>query len=381
MFNRRTFVRSGLAGLAATALFPGISFAAAPTNRRFVFLIQRGAADGLHILAPTGDPAFMGLRANLQASLQGGKPIDGFFTLHPALVRIGQMYEAGQAQFVHATASVYRDRSHFDGQNVLETGGRQAYAERTGWMNRLIGILPSAEAKGMAIAPAVPMAMRGSAQVATYAPSNLQPASVDLMSRVTALYADDAQLAPLWQSALATQKLTGDIAAENGRNAAALGALAAKLLAPADGARIMMIESEGWDTHSGQVGRMTAQLRGLDALTAALADGLGSTWNGTLLLIATEFGRTAAVNGTGGTDHGTGSLMMLMGGGLGSGGKVHADWPSLGASALLDGRDLKPTIATEAVICGAVARHFGLDPARVAPALYPAQAGLKPVMI
>lgn len=381
VLDRRRFVANALAGMAATAFFPSLSFAAAPTDRRFVFLIQRGAADGLHMLAPTGDPVFAGLRGDLAPSLSGGKALGSFFTLHPALARVGQMHEARQVQFVHAVASIYRDRSHFDGQNVLETGGRQPYAEKTGWMNRLIALLPAVEAKGMAIAPAVPMALRGPAQVATYAPSNLQAASDDLMTRVAGLYAQDAQLSGLWQSALATQKLAGDIAGDNGRNAAAVGALAARLLAPADGARVMMIESTGWDTHSGQAARLAAQFKGLDALVAALADGLGPTWNDTLLLVATEFGRTAAVNGTGGTDHGTGSALMLAGGSLNGSGAVHADWPGLGARALLDDRDLRPTIATEAVVAGALARHFALDPARVAQALYPAQTGLKPVIV
>lgn len=377
MFDRRAVIGMGLGGL-GTGLFPRIAFAAAPTDRRFVFIIQRGAADGLDIVAPMGDPAYAGLRGGLAQGVAGGRKLDGLFTLHPALARLGGFYAAGQALFCHAVASAYRDRSHFDGQNVLETGGRLAFAEKSGWMNRLVGLLPKDEAKGLAVAPAIPMAMRGPVQVESYAPSNLKAASDDLMMRVSALYAEDRQLDPLWRSALATRKLTGDIAVDDGRNAAAIGSLAARLMTPADGARVVMIESGGWDTHSGQVGRLAAQLRGLDALVGAMADGLGPVWRRTMVLVATEFGRTAAVNGTGGTDHGTGAVAMLAGGAV-RGGRVMADWPGLGVSALYQGRDLKPTLAVEALVCGAVAGHFGLDPARVAAGLYPAQPGLRPV--
>ncbi|PDH65770.1 MAG: hypothetical protein CNE89_10675 [Sphingomonadaceae bacterium MED-G03] len=378
MLDRRGFIGAA-SGIAATLAVPRIAYAArAPTDRRFVLLIQRGAADGLHILAPTGDPAFAAQRSAFADKLEGGLVLgSSFFTLHPALVRIGQMAEQKQARFVHATASAYRDRSHFDGQNVLESGGLRPYAEKTGWMNRLLTQLPGARDRGLAIAPAIPMALRGPAQVATYAPSALQDASDDLMARVSALYADDPQLAPLWQSALATQKLAGDIAGDNGRNAAAIGALAARLLGPREGARVMMIESNGWDTHSGQAPRMAGQLKGVDALVAALADGLGPAWQETLLIVATEFGRTVAINGTGGTDHGTGGLMMLMGGALPGGGQVDADWPGLAPAALLDGRDLRPTIASEAVIGGALAAHFDIDPAQLTAHLYPAQPRLK----
>jgi uncharacterized protein (DUF1501 family) len=378
MFNRRSFLLGSGVAVAATA-FPSIMFAAAPTNRRFVFIIQRGAADGLHILAPTGDPDYAGIRGRLAPSLQGGTKIGDFFTLHPALKRIAAMNGQKQARFIHAVSSVYRDRSHFDGQNVLETGGRQPYTEKTGWMNRLIAAVPSSENKAMAIAPAIPAALRGDAPVASYAPTLLPDASADLTARVARMYAGDAQLEGLWKSAMATEKLAGDN--ESGSDAAAIGALAAKLMVPADGARIMMIESAGWDTHSSQLGRMTGQLGRLDALVAGLADGLGPVWKDTLVVVATEFGRTVALNGTGGTDHGTASAMMLLGGAVTGTGKVEADWPGLKTAALQDGRDLRPTAATEAIIAGALAQHYGIDPAKLVRALYPMQPDLKPRMV
>lgn len=367
--DRRAFIAAGLLGTFA----PRLAFAKAATARRFVFVIQRGAADGLGTIGAVGDPAFVGARGDLAADLAAGTKLDAMFALHPAMTNAAALYGKGQALFAHAIASPYRDRSHFDGQNVLETGGTGAYQLKDGWMNRLLGVVPTDDAKAIAIAATVPMALRGAREVASYAPSSLPDASDDLLARVTQLYAGDQQLHALWGEALATRQLTSDLAQDNGRNAAATGALAARLLAPVNGARIAMIETGGWDTHAGQRGRLAAQLKGLDAMVAALQTGLGPVWDDTLVLVATEFGRTVAVNGTGGTDHGTGTAAMLFGGKV-KGGRVHADWPGLAAANLYEARDLKPTTPLDAFIGGAVADHFGADPARTMAALFPASA-------
>ncbi|OJW24164.1 MAG: hypothetical protein BGO58_14805 [Sphingopyxis sp. 65-8] len=372
--SRRHMLISGLT-IAAAGAVPRFAYAAAATPRRLVFVIQRGAADGLAIVAPTGDPAYAAARGAL-AEEAGGASLNGLFTLHPALAAGADLYRTRQAHFAHAVATAYRDRSHFDGQNVLEGGGSRPYEKSDGWVGRLLTLLPAAEREALAIAPAVPLALRGSAPVATYAPSRLPQADADLIARLSALYADDALLHPLWDSAVKTQELAGDIGGNNGRNGAELGKLAASLMLPADGARVMMIETGGWDTHSGQRGRLTAQLRGLDQLVGALQAGLGPAWNDTLVVAATEFGRTVAVNGTGGTDHGTGSAAMFFGGALAAGGpvaggNVSADWPGLSAVNRLEGRDLKPTRSLESVIGAAIAHHYALDPARVMRTLYP----------
>jgi len=377
MLTRRLFIASGGASAAlASIAFPRMAFASANTQRRFVFIIQRGAADGLAIVAPTGDPAFRGVRGAFADDLAGGAKLDSFFTLHPALAETAKLYSAKQALFVHATASPYRDRSHFDGQNVLETGGSAAYRLKDGWMNRMVGVLPRAEAKALALSSTVPMALRGSREVSSYAPSALPSASDDLLARVSKLYEGDPQLHALWTAAMETRMTAGDLGGGSGQNGAATGALAAKLLA-GDGARIAMIETGGWDTHSGQRGRLAAQLRGLDQLVAALKSGLGAEWSNTLVMVATEFGRTVAPNGTGGTDHGTASAAMLLGGAV-AGGKVIADWPGLSQSALYEGRDLKPTTDLDALIAAALAQHYSLEPARVATTLFPEIRGSMP---
>lgn len=369
MFDRRKFLIVGAGAMTAVTTMPRTAFARAATDKRFLFIIQRGAADGLAILAPTGDPAYSGLRGNMAADVAAGARIDPMFTLHPALAETARLHSAKQALFIHAVASPYRDRSHFDGQNVLESGGAGAYRLRDGWMNRLLGQLPGQ--KGVALSPAVPLALRGAAPVESFAPSALPDAGEDLMLRVGDLYAHDPLLGPLWSEALAARTKAGET---TGRGGAALGTLAARQMAGADGARIGMIETNGWDTHSGQQARLANQLRSLDETIAAFRTGLGSAWNDTLVLVATEFGRTARPNGTGGTDHGTGAMAMLLGGGV-AGGRVLSDWPGLAPAALYEGRDLKPTMDLDALIAGALAQHFALPSGRTMAALFPESRG------
>ncbi|MEE4454711.1 DUF1501 domain-containing protein [Novosphingobium resinovorum] len=361
-YSRRHALRN-IAAVGAGALFcPRIAFAAGPGNRRFVFVIQRGAADGLGIVVPHGDPGYVAARGALAIDPSTTIKLDGMFGLHPALVETGRMYQAGQALALHAVASSYRERSHFDGQNVLETGGGRPYAIKDGWMNRLVGLMRGAHAEPIAFAPIVPLALRGAAPVTSYASSSLPRATDDLMARVDGLYAGDPALHALWSAAMATRAQAGDDA--GGQNPAELGRLAAGFLARPDGPRVAMIETGGWDTHSGQAGRLATQLKRLDAMLAALRDGMGSAWSETVVLIATEFGRTVAANGTGGTDHGTASAALLIGGAV-RGGKVLADWAGLSPGALYEGRDLRPTASLEAVIADVIAQSYGIDPGKL----------------
>jgi uncharacterized protein (DUF1501 family) len=375
MIARREFLSAAALGAGALFVAPGIALATVPTDRRFVFIIQRGAADGLDILRPTGDPAFAGLRAGLIGDAAGTK-LDTMFTLHPALAEVGKMYGQGQAMFVHAVASPYRDRSHFDGQNVLETGGVQPYAVRDGWLNRLVAMLPRSNEEAIAIAATVPAALRGPVQVASFAPSALPAAADDLMTRVTALYNADAELHPVWSAALETKGLVAGVGAS--QNPASLGRLTASFLTKPNGPRIAMLETLGWDTHNAQKGRLANQLKNLDTMLAAMRDGLGGDWASTTVLVATEFGRTVAVNGTGGTDHGTGSVAMLVGGAV-KGGRVISDWPGLASPKLYQARDLRPTSALDALIAGAAAESLALDPDRVGRGLFTQASSERPM--
>jgi len=373
VITRRHLLAQGALGTGLLAL-PGMVFAAAPTERRFVFIIQRGAADGLNTVMPLADPGFAAARGAL--AVEGGAKLDAMFTLHPALAETARLYAAKEALFAHAVASPYRDRSHFDGQNVLESGGSAPYSLKDGWLNRFIALLPKAQSEAIALSATIPVALRGKVEVGSYAPSALPQASDDLMARVSALYQGDAQLHALWEQALATRAMAGDLSDVGSKNGAATGALAARLLSGPGSARIAMIETGGWDTHAQQQGRLAAQLRGLDGLIGALKTGLGPNWATTMVIVATEFGRTVAVNGTGGTDHGTASAAMLLGGGV-AGGRVITDWPGLGQSALYEGRDLKPTLGLDAFIATALAQHYALDPVPVARALFPESANAR----
>lgn len=373
---RRQFLTFAAAGAGSILIAPRMAFAAAATNRRFVFIIQRGAADGLHTVIPYADPDYQRLRGQIAVDPASAIKLDGHFALHPAMVEIGKMYMAGQAIFVHAIASPYRERSHFDGQNVLETGGTVPYSSKDGWMNRLVALLPRQKDEAIAFATTVPVALRGPADVASYAPSGLPEASDDLLARVGRMYQADQQLHALWDEALATRGMGSGQRA--GQDPAKLGKLAASFLVRPDGPRVAMLETGGWDTHTGQQGRLNQQFKALDTMVAALRDGLGPVWNDTVVLVATEFGRTAAANGTGGTDHGTGSVAMLLGGAL-KGGRVIADWPGLSQTALYETRDLKPTIGLDSVIAGVAGESFGIEPGRVTRALFPTVPPGKPL--
>lgn len=373
MVSRRHFLRVAAAGAGAMLVAPQIVFASAETERRFVFVIQRGAADGLNIVVPYAEPAYAALRGPLAIDTNRATKLDGTFALHPSLAQMAQMYGEKQALFVHAIASPYRDRSHFDGQNVLETGGRAPYQVKDGWLNRLVAMLPASRENAIALAPTVPLALRGSVQVSSYAPSALPNASDDLLTRVSALYEADPQLRSLWTSAMNARGLAGDASAR--QDPASVGKLAASFLSRPDGPRIAMIETGGWDTHSAQNARLANQLKALDTMLASLRDGLGPTWDKTTVLVATEFGRTAAANGTGGTDHGQASVAMLVGGAV-AGGRVQTDWPGLRTADLYESRDLKPTASLDALIAGAAAESLGLDPQRTASTLF-GDAGTK----
>ncbi|WGF89260.1 DUF1501 domain-containing protein [Marinivivus vitaminiproducens] len=366
--QRRGFLRSAALGSGALMVAPRLVLANVETERRFVFIIQRGAADGLDTVIPYADPALATLRGALGVGSQGMHKLDGTFALHPSLAGLSGLYARGEALFVHAVASPYRERSHFDGQNVLESGGASPYALRDGWLNRLTTLLPASREEAIAFAPTIPLALRGETEVASYAPSGLPEAPDDLLARVGDLYDSDPQFHALWASAMRTRELAQDAAKR--QDPATVGRTAGGILARADGPRIAMIETSGWDTHAGQKSRLATQLRGLDTLIAALRERLGAAWADTTVLVATEFGRTAAVNGTGGTDHGTASAALLLGGAV-RGGRVVADWPGLSAGALYEGRDLRPTLDLDGLIAVAAAESLHLDPERAMHTLFP----------
>jgi uncharacterized protein (DUF1501 family) len=377
-FSRRTLLAGSLALGTASIAMPHALFAQAPGSRNLLFVLLRGAADGMAMAAPVGDPGFASLRGPAVAEYAGARRASSFFAIHPAFEKVGEAFGAGEALFVHAAATSYRERSHFDGQNMLETGAAAANARSDGWLNRLVAMMAEdaggASPRALAIAPVLPLALRGNAPVSSYAPSALPQASEAFMARIAQLYAGDEQLGNLWMQALETQAMASGDDLRNLRDAQGAGALAASLMRDADGARIAMMELGGWDTHANQTGAFRRQATQLDTLLGAYRAGMGSAWASTMVIVVTEFGRTARFNGTNGTDHGTATAALIMGGAV-TGGRVIADWPGLRPNDLYEGRDLRPTIALENVLAGSVAEHLRLDPVLAMARLFPGREG------
>ena len=368
--NRRTFVISSLLGGVAT-LLPRMPVAAVNPDARFALVILRGALDGLGAVPAHGDGNYAGKRGQLAITAPAQK-LNGMFALHPSLTHLYERYGQKELIVFHAVASPYRERSHFDGQDLLENGLSQLNGERDGWLNRALSTLPAAKARStdkiaLALAQNVPLVLRGDAAVNSWAPSRLPNADADTLERIADLYSTDEYFANRLQSALAADGIAGEgMSAMQGKRDplngfAAVTSAAGKFLAAADGPRVAVIEVGGWDTHANQgaeQGQLANRLRSLDLGLEGLRTSLGAAWKDTAMLVVTEFGRTVAVNGTRGTDHGTATCALLLGGAV-QGGRVIADWPGLATADLYQQRDLKPTRDLRSIFKGVLAEHLG----------------------
>jgi uncharacterized protein (DUF1501 family) len=371
---------------------------------RLMVVVLRGALDGLALAAPVGDPDWVKLRGDKALTLEGktpGLPLDGFFALNPAMPNLHRLYKAGHALVVHAACTPYRDRSHFDGQDVLESGFARPAMASSGWLNRAFGTIePEArvDRKGaLGVGPVVPLVVRGPAPVLSWTPQRIVPASEDTLMRLIDLYQhSDPALARVLQGRLGLMHLASDgnidtltpaqreqlagLAAVRAYFAEAAGN-AAKFMARAEGPRVGALAFNGWDTHidEGAVGGRLGNLLGaLDGALAAIESGMGPAWNETVVVLVTEFGRTAHINGDNGTDHGTGTVALLAGGAL-KGGRVVADWPGLKEADLFEKRDLKATTDLRAVLKGVLKDHLRIEDKALAEAIFPDSAGAAPM--
>ena len=399
MTTRRALLQ-GMAFCAAGALIrPSFVRAATPADARFVLVILRGGVDGLSVVAPVGDPAYAGARGALALgkpeTKDGALALDDFFGLHPALTNLHARYQQGELLPVHAVASPYRERSHFDGQNVLENGTGKPFGAADGWLNRALASLPQSNGngpKGLAIGQNVPLVLRGAAHASSWAPSVLPPVDEDTVTRLMDLYSDDKVLGPALAEALATDATLAEAGADTMASAARAGlaksarlgaqvaTTAGKLLSEPDGPRVGVLDIGGFDTHANEgaaQGVLAIRLGALDQTLDALAKAMAPVWKKTVVLAITEFGRTAATNGTRGTDHGTATVALLLGGAV-AGGRVLADWPGLSPSALYQNRDLKPTLDLRAIEKGVLADHLGLSPSTLAQAVFPQSESVAP---
>ena len=388
--DRRTFLHTAALGCLGMAL-PRFAFADAATDSRFVLVILRGALDGLAAVPPYADGNYAAMRGELAITAPDYK-LDGLFGLHPSLEKLYERYRANELVVFHAAASPYRERSHFDGQDMLESG-TSAVKTQDGWLNRALPALPMARQRAsdqvaMALAQNIPLVLRGATRVNSWAPSRMPEADSDTLHRIMDLYAEDPYFSSRLAAALKAESVADgmngmeDNDRRNPLNAIpAVASAAGKFLAAPDGARIAVIEGGGWDTHANQGaerGQLATRLRALDQALDALRTSLGSAWAKTAVLVVTEFGRTVAINGTRGTDHGTASCAFLVGGAV-AGGRVVTDWPGLARSALYQGRDLAPRIDLRSVFKGVLAAHLGANEAALETRVFPDSRAAKPL--
>jgi uncharacterized protein (DUF1501 family) len=387
--TRRGLLLGGSA-FAAWAYLPKFARAADGRDPRLVVVILRGALDGLATVAPIGDPDYAGLHGSIALSTNGPHAavmLDSFFALHPSMPEFARMYRDKHAAVIHAVSTPYRDRSHFDGQDVLESGYAGPGRVQSGWLNRALENLPKGERvmSALAVGPTTPLVLRGAAPTVGWAPVALPQADDDTAARLVDLYRHrDPALANALSQGLRLEKVaqSDGMRPQPGINAMQQVARgAAKLMAADDGPRIAALAFDGWDTHAnegGPVGRLAQLLSGLDGALLEFESGLGLRWRDTAVVVATEFGRTARINGTEGTDHGTGTIALLAGGAV-KGGRVIADWPTLKPASLYQGRDLAPTTDLRAVIKGVMADHLGISERVLASTVFPDSAAARPM--
>ncbi|MBF8301200.1 MAG: hypothetical protein HW394_1570 [Acidobacteria bacterium] len=379
--DRRTFVRNMCLGGIATFGSPLVSFAQVRQSGRFVFVLLRGGFDGLAAVVPYGDPGYRSLRGDLAFNESDLVALNDLFGLAPGLAPLRELWEQQELVVLHAMAIPYRTRSHFDGQAILETGIDRPVGSADGWLNRLLQVM-SGERSGIAIASGLPRSMTGPFDVQTWSPTQLGVVDDEYLERLSTLYRTDSTLHGRFEAAMQQQATVGEepMAGQNARRGgvAPLMRAAARILRQDKGPNIAAVEFSGWDTHANQglVGGA------LDRLLGQLAEGIvtlradmGPAWANTTVVVMTEFGRTARPNGTRGTDHGTAGAGFLIGPKVARS-AVFSDWPGLGEGALFEGRDLKPTLDTRAVLKAAIAGTFDLTAAQ-ADRVFPSSTAVR----
>jgi uncharacterized protein (DUF1501 family) len=397
----RRAILLGAGTLFAWGFLPKLARAEA-RDPRFLAIVLRGALDGLATVAPIGDPDWIALRGENALTLAGKVPalkLNDFFALNPAMTNLHRMYQAGEAIVVHACATPYRERSHFDGQDLLESGLPKPGPSDSGWLNRALSSLapggrvdPKGSHQVLGVGPTPPLIVLGPAHVLSWSPQNIVAASDDTTARLLDLYRhsdpklagtleEHARLIAMERAGAMVQKPGGPGPGQARAYFAEAAGAAAKFLAQADGPRVAALALDGWDTHNNEGianGHLSQLLGALDTALGAIETNMGPTWRETVVMLITEFGRTVRVNGTEGTDHGTATVALLVGGAL-KGGRVIADWPGLKAADLYENRDLKPTTDLRAVLKGVLKDHLRVDDRALAENVFPGSARVKPM--
>jgi len=369
--QRRDLLKLSAASLSMLSL-PSLARPNLPAkiaNKKFVWVLLRGGMDGLHATVPWFDPDLLKLRSELLEPLKGNTlPLARDFGLHPGLKFLHELYAKKQLNAIVATTTPYRHRSHFDAQDALESG-LPSIDHDSGWMARMLSELNShngsensnSNKHGLAVARSLPVAMRGNNDAMTWYPSKLSETNDDLHQRLMQLYENDDGLSMRLEQALETQKLVGQMSeSKRSGKLVELAQSCATLLKEPNGPTVAMLEMNGWDTHNRQTNRLRSKFKTLDKGIKALHDSLGEQWDDTVVIIGTEFGRTAKMNGTSGTDHGTATSMFITGGAV-NGGQVLGEWPGLARDKLYEKRDLQPTSNTFSWMASALSQHWQLD--------------------
>lgn len=347
-------------------------------DHRLIVIILRGAKDGLDVVQPQGDPLYASYRPTLGVN-SGATDLDGYFALHARLGALMPLWRAGELAFAHAVSTPYSDkRSHFDGQDMLEAGTGMDVplsAVRDGWMNRLLQSVPGLTAQtAYAVGrEALPM-LAGTAPTRSWTPDTALEMSSQSRLLLDAIYHDDPLFRDASNAAMDLASMAGAAMPAKGNDPADLADIdtlvdfAAGRLT--EDTRIAAFSLNGWDMHKGQVAGIGRSLTRLERTILRLKDRLGPVWRNTTVLAMTEFGRTARENGTNGTDHGTGGVMVMAGGAV-RGGKVYGRWPGLADADLYDQRDLMPTTDGRAYAAWAMVAAYGLSSNLLEGAVFP----------
>lgn len=376
LWDRRAFARAMCLGGLATFVLPEVAFARLPGRGRLVFVLLRGGMDGLAAAVPVGDPGYAALRGSMGYSASELTPLADGFGLAPGLAPLAGLWEADELTVLHALAIPYRTRSHFDGQAVLETGLDRPDGGSDGWLNRLLQIMDG-ERSGIAVAAGLPRSLDGEFPVTTWSPTELGVVEDGYLDRLHVLYRRDPVLHDRFEAALQIREVVSEgtmpggpggmqRGRARGRVVAPVMRAAARILRQEGGPNVAAVEFGGWDTHAAQGaagGPLDRRLGQLAEGILAFRDEVGAAWADTTVVVMTEFGRTARPNGSGGTDHGTAGVGFVIGPNV-AGSRILADWPGLSTGELYEGRDLRPTLDTRAVLKGVVAGVFDLTAAQ-----------------
>lgn len=396
MYRRQFLQQSGLATGAAIAAIASHSWtvrAASPQRKRLIVVFLRGAVDGLNIVVPYRETAYYSARPKIAIPTpgqpSGALKLDDTFGLHPALDSIFPLWQQGSLAFVHACGSPDETRSHFDAQDYMESGTPGSKKTADGWMNRLLAALSGRNIiQAVNVGATTPRILSGPMAIASLNSGRnaARPLPLDntyVSAAFDQLYSNQDALSQAYQEGKhARQELLKDLDAEMkmANNGAPLPfgfgtdtQRLARIMRQDARVQIAFLALGGWDTHVNQGSSQGQLARNLEALgkgLSTLQQELGPVYAETTIVVMSEFGRTVAENGNGGTDHGHGNVMWVMGGNI-KGGKVYGQFPGLQANQLHQGRDLAITTDFRTVIGSLLTQHLQLTPVQIAK-IFPA---------